>query len=63
MLPRGTLPKFRAVGLALKAEEAVDPVEEVAEIVEVPLALVTPAQPHWTMAINRVVANTKRART
>jgi hypothetical protein len=49
VLPTDTLPKVRAAGLALRAmdgtELAVADVEVVAAEVEVPLALVTPAQP------------------
>jgi hypothetical protein len=62
VLPTGTLPKFRAVGLALKTE-VVKSAVEVAELVETPLALVTPEQPDKTRATSRIVANAQKERT
>jgi hypothetical protein len=58
--PTGTLPKVTAAGLVLNVPEDV-----VLEFVEgeLLLALVTPEQPDWMVAGNKIVANTKRART
>ena len=60
MDPTGTFPKVTAAGLVLNVPE--DVVLEFVEV-ELLLALVTPEQPDWMMAVNRIVANTKRART
>jgi hypothetical protein len=48
-----------AAGLVLNVPE--DVVLEFVEV-ELLLALVTPEQPDWIMAVNKIVANTKRAR-
>jgi hypothetical protein len=58
--PTGTFPKVTAAGLMLNVPE--DVVLEFVEV-ELLLALVTPEQPDWMMAVNKIVANTKRART
>ena len=60
MDPTGTFPKVIAAGLILNVPE--DVVLEFVEV-ELLLALVTPEQPDWMMAVNKIVANTKRART
>jgi len=57
--PTGTFPKATAAGLVLNVPE--DVVLEFVEV-ELLLALVTPEQPDWMMAVNKIVANTKRAR-
>ena len=54
MDPTGTFPKVTAAGLVLNVPEDV--------VLEL-LAVVTPVQPDWMMAVNKIVANTKRART
>ena len=56
--PTGTFPKVTAAGLMLNVPE--DVVLEFVEV-ELLLALVTPEQPDWMMAVNKIVANTKRA--
>jgi hypothetical protein len=58
--PTGTFPKVTAAGLVLNVPE--DVVLECVEV-ELLLALVTPEQPDWMRAVNKIVANTKRART
>lgn len=52
--PTGTLPKVIVAGLRLNAPEGA--VSEAAEVVELPLALVTPAHPDWSMAANMTSA-------
>ena len=56
--PTGTLPKVIAAGLVLNVAE--DAAPELVEV-ELLLALVTPEQPDWTMATNKIAANTRRA--
>jgi hypothetical protein len=58
--PTGTFPKATAAGLVLNLPE--DVVSEFVEV-ELLLTLVTPEQPDWTMAINKIAANTRRAAT
>lgn len=61
MDPTGTFPKVTAAGLALNdPEDVLDVVLEFVEV-ELPLALVIPEQPDWTMAANKMAANTRRA--
>ena len=57
--PTGTFPKVTAAGLMLNVPE--DVVLEFVEV-ELLLAVVTPVQPDWMMAVNKIVANKKRAR-
>jgi len=64
--PTDTLPKFTAAGLALSAAGATDEALVVvlaAAVVELPFALVTPAQPERIAAENRSVPERKRIRT
>jgi hypothetical protein len=69
--PTDTLPKLTVAGLALSAAGAVDDellelvvlVALVAAVVELPFALVTPAQPERIAAENRSVPERKRIRT
>lgn len=58
--PTGTFPNATTAGLVLNVPE--DVVSEFVEA-ELLLALVTPEQPDWTMATNKIAANTRRAAT
>ena len=60
MDPTGTFPKVTAAGLVLNVPK--DVVLEFVEV-ELVLALVTPEQPVWMIAVNKIVANKKRPRT
>lgn len=64
-MPTTTLPKLIAAGLALSETEGgvVESAAEDAEVVELPLALVTPVHPDRTPADNRSVAEITKART
>lgn len=61
----GTLPKVIAAGLVRNvAEDVVSEFGEVELLLAlVTLALVTPEQPDWIKAANKIVANTRRAAT
>lgn len=65
--PTDTLPKLTLAGLALSAagatDELLEPVPLVWAVVELPFALVTPAQPERIAAETRSVPERKRIRT
>ena len=65
--PTDTFPKLTLAGLALSAagagDELFETVSLVWAVVELPFALVTPAQPERIAAENRSVPDRKRIRT